>query len=547
MSRPDHDLDAERAVLGAILLEPSRFDEASSDIGAADFFRVAHAHVWRAMARLHEAGTGIDYKLVSDALQVDRLLDEVGVVYLVGLVDGVPKSSNVGYYAGIVRDLAERRALVRLLATTSAAVEADGVTPDAVGPLKAALDLPVGGHISSTAAHERAVLEQMGRERARRDAQRRLDAEGRPPLTIPAAQTLIEILREPDADTSRLIDGWQTRDSRVLFVAQYKSGKSTTVANMGRSLVDGDDFLGVARVSPLIGTLAVVDTELSKHLMRRWWGAQGIRNQDRVLLFALKHHGLMNFDITTDATRAAWAHRLKDAGVEYLVLDCLRPMLDALGLDDNREAGLFLAAFDQLLVEAGITNAMVVDHMGHGADRPRGESRKRDWCDAEWRLTRKSDDPASERSIAAYGRDIDQYKQVLAFNPVTRRLSLERPSHLPGEMSRPSRAIFDLLHGSTFPLNSNQIKAKLKSSGIPRAAIESVLNTQRNPSDWLVQRPGLRGAKNYSLSPTFPPSRTLPPPSRERLCAPPSDLPSAYVVGAGIGRVAGSRGSRESF
>lgn len=190
----DHDLVAERAVLGALLLEPSRFDEAASVVGAADFYRLPHAHVWRAMARLHESGVEIDYKSVSDALQADKLLDEVQPLYLADLVDGVPKSSNIGYYAATVRDLAERRALLRVLASTVATIDADGVTADALGPLKAVLDLPAGGRIGVTAAHEYSVLTDMSRERIRRDVRRRLDAEEGPiagrQLTLTAASTI---------------------------------------------------------------------------------------------------------------------------------------------------------------------------------------------------------------------------------------------------------------------------------------------------------------------------------------------------------------------
>ena len=52
-------------------------------------------------------------------------------------------------------------------------------------------------------------------------------------------------------------------------------------------------------------------------------------------------------------------------------------MLDALGLDEHRDAGRFLTAFDALLVEAGIRDAFVVTHMGHTNERARGDSRLR--------------------------------------------------------------------------------------------------------------------------------------------------------------------------
>jgi hypothetical protein len=64
-------------------------------------------------------------------------------------------------------------------------------------------------------------------------------------------------------------------------------------------------------------------------------------------------------------------------------------------------------AIDELLLEAGIDEALVVHHMGHSGERARGDSRLRDWPDVEWRLMRQDDDPASPRFLTAYGRDID--------------------------------------------------------------------------------------------------------------------------------------------
>jgi hypothetical protein len=79
-----------------------------------------------------------------------------------------------------------------------------------------------------------------------------------------------------------------------------------------------------------------------------------------------------------------------------LILDCLRPILDATGLKEGNEAGVFLVAFDALLKQAGIAEAGIAHHMGHVGERFRGDSRLGDWPDAEWRLVRHDpDDPAS--------------------------------------------------------------------------------------------------------------------------------------------------------
>ena len=137
------------------------------------------------------------------------------------------------------------------------------------------------------------------------------------------------------------------------------------------------------------------------------------------------------FNILDDRTRARWATRLSDAGITRLALDCLRPVLDALGLDEHREAGRFLEALDALGAEAGLTEKLLVHHMGHGSERSRGDSRLLDWPDAAWKLTRlKSDDdptlddPSGPRFLSAFGRDVNMPEAELTFDETTRHLTI---------------------------------------------------------------------------------------------------------------------------
>jgi hypothetical protein len=99
-------------------------------------------------------------------------------------------------------------------------------------------------------------------------------------------------------------------------------------------------------------------------------------------------------------------------------------VLDALGLDEHRDAGRFLVALDSFLAEAKIPEALIVHHMGHSGERSRGDSRLRDWPDVERRLVREDDDPGSPRFITAYGRDVDVSESQLAYDPLTRHLTI---------------------------------------------------------------------------------------------------------------------------
>src|SRR5205809_603500 len=90
-----HDLEAEKAVLGAILINPGAFTVAVQAIGADDFFRHAHRLIYRAMVALDASQTPIDLLLLKQQLGRTGDLDEVGgPVYIAALADGVPHSTN---------------------------------------------------------------------------------------------------------------------------------------------------------------------------------------------------------------------------------------------------------------------------------------------------------------------------------------------------------------------------------------------------------------------------------------------------------------------
>ena len=93
------------------------------------------------------------------------------------------------------------------------------------------------------------------------------------------------------------------------------------------------------------------------------------------------------------------------------------------GSSEDKDAGKFLTAYDALLDEAGITDTILVQHMGHSNERARGDSRLQDWPDAIWRIVRETDEPDSDRFFTAYGRDVSVPEGKLSFDPDTRRLT----------------------------------------------------------------------------------------------------------------------------
>src|SRR5476649_2658436 len=121
-----HNLEAERSVLGAILLHNDAFNLAAEVIDSNDFFRDAHRRIFDKMVKLSERGDAIDLVTLKEELGRSGELDEVGgPAYISALVDGVPRHTNVEHYARIIKEKATLRNLIfsanKILATAYAA------------------------------------------------------------------------------------------------------------------------------------------------------------------------------------------------------------------------------------------------------------------------------------------------------------------------------------------------------------------------------------------------------------------------------------------
>src|SRR5260370_26577443 len=117
-----HNLEAERSVLGAVLLHNDAFNLAAEVIDSNDFFRDAHRRIFDKMVKLAERGDAIDLVTLKEELGRSGELDEVGgPAYIAALVDGVPRSTTVEHYARIIKEKATLRNLIysanKILAT----------------------------------------------------------------------------------------------------------------------------------------------------------------------------------------------------------------------------------------------------------------------------------------------------------------------------------------------------------------------------------------------------------------------------------------------
>lgn len=130
---PPQNLEAEQAVLGAILLDGDALITVMERIDSDDFYRTSHQHIFEAMVELAQLNEPIDLITLTARLQDKQQLEDVGGVgYLSQLANAVPTAANVDYYAQIVE---EKSMLRRLIRTATQIVSSGYAGEDEVGHL----------------------------------------------------------------------------------------------------------------------------------------------------------------------------------------------------------------------------------------------------------------------------------------------------------------------------------------------------------------------------------------------------------------------------
>jgi replicative DNA helicase len=211
---PPHNAQAEQALIGAVMLEPSTWDRVADAVDAGDFYRAEHRAIWQAIADLANADKPRDVVLVADALgNAHKLADVGGLEYLAEIDRNTGSAANALHYASIVRDAAKLRGLIKTCTEV-----ADMAWSGDMGALEAAVELftcPVGGKAGAA----------VGMADMLRDAVRYLDerfnAEDGALLGVPTG--LIKL----DERTSGL-----QRGDLIVLAGRPAMGKSTLAQNI---------------------------------------------------------------------------------------------------------------------------------------------------------------------------------------------------------------------------------------------------------------------------------------------------------------------------
>ena len=225
LQTPPHSAEAEESVLGAILMSSDAANVALEKLHTEDFYRPAHQNIFQAIEDLFNENQPIDAVTVSEALRRSGALDRVGGVgFLTGLINAVPTTSNIEYYAEIVEEYALRRRLLR--------VGGD------IGTLASAMDQPITEVLDRS---EQAVFAVS--ERRVGDGLAPID-----PLLAPAIERAEELNRQ-GLDVTGTPTGFRDLDGKLsglhptnlLIVAGRPGmGKTTLALNIAQNVAVND-------------------------------------------------------------------------------------------------------------------------------------------------------------------------------------------------------------------------------------------------------------------------------------------------------------------
>lgn len=110
---PPQDIEAEQAVLGAMLIDEDAAGRVLEQLRAEDFYREAHRVIFAAMQELHAKKQPIDMLTLTDVLKKNNHLDDVGgIAYVTSLANVVPTAANVDSHANIVEEKSTLRQLI---------------------------------------------------------------------------------------------------------------------------------------------------------------------------------------------------------------------------------------------------------------------------------------------------------------------------------------------------------------------------------------------------------------------------------------------------
>lgn len=217
---PPHDLDAEEAVLGSLLIDPEAIFKTVSLLKAEDFYREKNRWTYEGCQQLYDRKEGINQITIAHELARRQQLEAAGgAAYLSHLVSQVPTSVHVEYYANIVRRLSMMRQIISASSQiASIGYEAPPDADDALDKAESILYRLRHGQSQRDFVHIREVLDRYFEESS-------MDPEHEGAL--PHVPTGF-------ADLDKLLGGLH-RSDMIILAARPSLGKTSLALNIARN------------------------------------------------------------------------------------------------------------------------------------------------------------------------------------------------------------------------------------------------------------------------------------------------------------------------
>lgn len=364
--------EAEKAVLGALILAPGKTREVMAHVAPGDFESTVLGRLYAVITGRVAAGEAVDTVTLWPAIKADPLLSRnirnLGQVS--ELIDGVSTPENVGHYAKIVADAGQSR---RLRAAAERFMQ-----------LADSTEIPAGEKL----AMARKELEHIASEYA----------------TGAEVPTLADILATPDAEVEWIIPNVLSRRDRFILTGEEGFGKTTLFRQMIICAAAGIHPFDFTPIQPV--TALVVDTENGEEQWR--WETRGMARL--AARYGARHPG--------DAIHVHCTGRLnitseRDSGLVHALLDQYKPDILAIGplyklspkgMNTDEDASPVIAALDQIRDRPDGPAMLMEAHAGHalGGDgqrnlRPRGSSMQLGWPEFGIGIGPHPDDPTIAR------------------------------------------------------------------------------------------------------------------------------------------------------
>jgi AAA domain/DnaB-like helicase N terminal domain len=306
--RLPHSPDAERAYLGGIIL-----GGVGPDLDPRDFFLPRHQDLWRILQRRRQQGKPTnDVVLLAEELNPAELEGIGGIPFLAGLLDGLPKISNLGHYAEIIK--------------TKAAVRHRMAVCSLIGEKLAAANGDAADVLREVSALSAPLREEVGQKR------------------ILGFKTGLELASLPEQNVDWIARGLVARGAITELGAKVKAGKTTLLMAMVRSVLDGEPFLDLPTKRSPVAYLTEQPFASFRQAMER---AELLGRRDFFVLPFTETRGLKWPEVALAAIA-----QCKVVGAGLLVVDTL-PQFAGLTGDKENNSGDALEAMLPLQDAAG--------------------------------------------------------------------------------------------------------------------------------------------------------------------------------------------------